>query len=153
MTVLATGQSAPVESNHALPAYQAGPFNRLGRGGQADDGGHGPQRVRAQPGSGRRLHPGSFIILMRKAEALIPSGSPPIPLRTGARPGAFTFHGGGRRSRLPARGADPTAFQAAPAPGRFILQERRADDLNATPCGAHPLATEPGSPVRFTLHE
>jgi hypothetical protein len=28
---------------------------------------------------------------MRKAEALIPSGCPPIPLRTGARPGAFTF--------------------------------------------------------------
>lgn len=26
LIVLATGQSAPVESNHALPAYQAGPF-------------------------------------------------------------------------------------------------------------------------------
>ena len=32
----------------------------------------------------------------------------------------------------------------------MVLLGRRADYSKATPCGAHPLATEPGTPVRFT---
>ncbi len=59
---------------------------------------------------------------------------------------------GGWRSRLPAPcGAHPLSKRSRP-PGRFILQARKAGDLNARVSPPHPLATEPGAPVRFTFH-
>lgn len=59
---------------------------------------------------------------------------------------------GGWRSRLPAPcGAHPLSTRSRP-PGRFILQARKAGDLNARVSPPHPLATEPGAPVRFTFH-
>lgn len=48
--------------------------------------------------------------------------------------------------------ARPIRFPGeAGTPVRFGFHERRADDTIATPFDAHPLATEPGTPVRFTL--
>lgn len=129
----------------------------------ADGGGPDPQRVRALPGSSRRLPPGSFTIQVRKTEDPTPCGRPLTRLRIGDRlHGGFIFHGpprceraggcGGWRSRLPAPcGAHPLSKRSRP-PGRFILQARKAGDLNARVSPPHPLATEPGAPVRFTFH-
>jgi hypothetical protein len=57
---------------------------------------------------------------------------------------------GRRRTRTPAL-ARPAGFKPGATARRLHLPERRADYSKATPCDAHPLATEPGSPVRFTL--
>jgi hypothetical protein len=45
-------------------------------------------------------------------------------------------------------GSHPERF-----PGGHRKAQRRADYSKAMPCGTHPLATEPGAPVRFTLPE
>ena len=93
----------------------------------ADGGGPGPQRVRALPGSSRRLPPGSFTIQVRKTEDPTPCGRPLTRLRIGdCLHGGFIFHGpppmraSGRLRRMeiptPSTLRRPSAFQAEPAP-------------------------------------
>jgi hypothetical protein len=53
---------------------------------------------------------------------------------------------------FPSRPLTPrAAIQASRLPGGPREAQRRADYSKAMPCGTHPLATEPGAPVRFTL--
>jgi hypothetical protein len=66
---------ATAESNRAIPAYQAGPVDRLGRGHCAEGGGPDPQRVNALPGSSRRL-PWQLHLPWRMTEDPTPS---PLP--------------------------------------------------------------------------
>lgn len=76
----------------------------------ADGGGPDPQRSRAQPGSSRRLPPGSFTIHVRRAENSNPSALAPGRFRGGARALA------GSLSK--AEDGDPDS-QRLPAPNRF----------------------------------
>ena len=99
----------------------------------AEDGGPDPLRSPAHPTSNRGPPPWRFHL---------PRTSPDASKREVAE-------GGDPDSQ---RLAAPIAFQAEPAPGRFILQARKAGDLNARVSPPHPLATEPGAPVRFTFH-
>jgi hypothetical protein len=83
----------------------------------ADGGGPEPQRSRAHPGSSRRLPPGSFTIHARKTEDPNPCGDPLTRFRIGDRlHDGFIFHGGGRRTRIPAPyGAHPLSRRSRPA--------------------------------------
>jgi hypothetical protein len=116
----------------------------------ADGGGPDPQRSRAQPGSSRRLPPGSFTIHVRRAENSNPSALAPGRFRGGARALA------GSLSKAEDGDPDPQRVSAQPVsgrcrvPARFILHGgRRTTRKPQFP--AHPLATEPGAPVRFTF--
>lgn len=122
-----------------------------------DGGGPDPQRVRALPGSSRRLPPGSFAIQVRNMEDPTPRGFPLTRLRIGDRlHGGFMFHGpparceraggcGGRSNRnSPLRASrvpDGDRTLAASSP------KRKAGDSNATVLPAHRLAGEPGTPA------
>jgi hypothetical protein len=104
---------ATSESNRAIPPYQSGPYDRVGRGQCADGGGPGPQRSRALPGSSRRLPPDSFTIqaesgshdLQRlRAQPISNRRQPPAGSlsKSALPPDAKAGDGGGRRTRIPA---------------------------------------------------
>lgn len=46
----------------------------------------------------------------------------------------------------------PFAFQTKPGARPVHPPRRKADYSKAMPLDTHPLATEPGAPVRFTFH-
>ena len=102
----------------------------------AEDGGPEPLRSPAPPTSNRGPPPWRFHL-----------PRPPVPAS-----------GRLRRMEIPTPSAwrrppvnNPLSKRSRP-PGRFILQARKAGDLNARVSPPHPLATEPGAPVRFTFH-
>jgi hypothetical protein len=151
LTCLATGRSAPVELNHAATCLSGRPLHRLGRGGRAEDGGLEPQRSGRPAGFKPVAASLAASSSLRKVEALIPSGCPPSPLRTGARTGRVRFPWRKTEVLIPRRFPVPPGFRPEAAAWRLRLPRRRADYSKATPFDAHPLATEPGTPVRFTL--
>jgi hypothetical protein len=109
---------ATSESNRALPPYQDGPFDRLGRGqrkvevsifqaakparvfkarcragapSMAEDGAHDAQRLSgAHTASNRSRRPGRFILQARKAGYSKATVLPAHPLAT--EPGALPVH-------------------------------------------------------------
>jgi hypothetical protein len=118
----------------------------------ADDGEHDSQRSRAQPGSGRRLHPGSFIILERKAEALIPSGCPPSRLRTGGHPSDFTFHERTTDDTITTPSRVPPGFRPGPGPCRVHRPRAESGAVEAHGANRALVSSEARLPGRFTLH-
>lgn len=92
VTSLATGQSAPVELNHAATCLSGRPLHRLGRGDHAGDGGHDPQRRGARPGSGRWPPPGGFISQSGKRRSRSPALARPAGSGRRPLPGGFAFH-------------------------------------------------------------
>ena len=132
---------ATSESNRALPPYRSGPFDRLGRGQQMAEvptpSASAPFRVQAggcHPAASpsrcgrRRIRPPAVARspdFESGTASMAVSSSTDLPRRE--RAGGC----GGRRSRLPAPcGAHPLSKRSRP-PGRFILQARKAGDLNA----------------------
>ena len=97
-----------------------------------ESGGPDPQRSPAHPFSGRGLPPGRFTLQV---------GSPARCEREMAEDGELESQ---RFSR-------PAAFQAVPAPWLVHPPERKAEQSKPTVLPAHPLAGEPGAPVRFTF--
>jgi hypothetical protein len=115
----AAGQLATAESNRALPAYQTGPVDRLGRGQRMRHDSN-VQGRKARPGSSRVPSPVGLRIHGRIAEV-----PPPSP-GTGARPGSsrrlllgsFTILG--RPST-----AESGEFESLPSLGALVSSEAR----------------------------
>ncbi len=138
-------QLATSESNRALPPYQSGPFDRLGRGQRKTEASSPaawwpPQAFKARCRAG-----GASSILVRRAADSNRNAVTPIRIRNGARsPDGFTLHRGsparceqaggsrGRRNRIPRQYCRRPVSSRGQPPGWFILHEQKAADSNGT---------------------
>jgi hypothetical protein len=122
---------ATAESNRAIPAYQTGPVDRLGRGQRMRQESN-LQGGQARPGSGRvpspiglRIHGGRRRSRAQRSRAHPGSGRelPPAASPSIAEDGAL------EAQRLRAR----SRSRRRRYPDRFILHMRRAENSNPTP--------------------
>ena len=146
---------ATAESNRAIPAYQAGPFDQLGRGQRMMEDPSPSALPRAHPASNGRRPPGRFTIQKsRERSSRSPGHLSVPPFAFGATPARLSGSLSTRKTENsnPRPFRTPTGFQPAPVASQVHLP-RRAEKSNPTVLPAHPLATEPGTPVRFTFPE
>ena len=142
---------ATVESNRAIPAYQAGPVDQLGRGQQMAEV---PTPALARPSRlSRSWPPGRFAIRERRAEVLSPTASwrPPV---FGTEPAARQVHSPWRkavdtihRAFTPTRFPDGDHHLVVSSPSEESGRLERHGAIRASVSNG---ARHPG---RFTLHE
>ena len=137
---------ATAESNRAIPAYQTGPVDRLGRG----------QRMRQESNlQGGQARPVQAGFRRRSDCASVAEGGGHAPQRSRAHPGS------GRGCSLaasPSAAEDGALEASACAPvrvpddaGTLTSSSSKAEsgELESHTCGAHSLAARPGAlPVR-----
>jgi hypothetical protein len=124
---------ATAESNRALPLYQSGPFDRLGRG----------QYMTEVPALGR------FAIRVRRTAGTIRSAYTPSRFRNGARApaGLLSEEDGALEARGITRHPDSSRGQH---PGWFILHEE-SGRLERRGVTRALVSSEARHPDRFTL--
>jgi hypothetical protein len=143
---------ATAESNRAIPAYQAGPVDQLGRGQQMAEvptpSARAPFRVQAGAGQ-----PGRFAIRERRAEVLSPTASRRPPVFE-TEPAARQVHSPWRktvdtihRAFTPTRFPDGDHHLVVSSPSE---ESGRLERHGATRASVSNGARHPG---RFTLHE
>ena len=137
---------ATAESNRAIPAYQAGPFDQLGRGQRMMEDPSPSALPRAHPASNGRRPPGRFTIQKsRERSSRSPGHLSVPPFAFGATPARLSGSLSTRKTENsnPRPFRTPTGFQPAPV-ARQVHLPRRAEKSNPTVLPAHPLAAEPG---------
>jgi hypothetical protein len=139
LTCCATGQSGTQGSNLAIPPYQSGPFNQLGRARSAEDEGVEPGGRKDRHGCSKPVAASAAHLPSRNEEVPTPTARAASRFRGGARHPAGSRSGtalppGENRREMAEDGEfeshgvtrHPDSGRGQP-PGWFILQERKAE--------------------------